>query len=270
MKHEADKVYAALNDYYSAHNENDRFSHRYNSVEFITTKLYIEKYLTPGAKIIEIGAGSGRYSHHFARMGYEVDAVELVPHNIELFRENTEAGENVTVRQGSAVDLGEFADGSYDITLLLGPMYHLFTEEEQKKALSEAVRVTKPGGIIAVSYCMNEATVIGYGFVKGNIKPRLESGMIDRKTFKCLSEPEDVFVLWRSEEITELTRALPVKRLGLIGTDTYTNYFRDMISEMDEETFGIYLNYHLSICERSDLIGMSHHTLDILRKDAII
>ena len=261
MKHEADKAYEALNNYYSTHNENDRFSHRYNSVEFITTKLYIEKYLTPGAKIIEIGAGSGRYSHHFARMGYEVDAVELVPRNIELFRENTKAGENVTVRQGSAVDL---------ITRLLGPMYHLFTEEEQKKALSEAVRVTKPGGIIAVSYCMNEATVMGFGFFKGNIKSRLESGMIDRGTFKCLSVPEDVFVLWRSEEIMEITRGLPVKRLKMIGTDTYTNYFRDLISEMDDETFGIYLDYHLSICERSDLIGLSHHTLDILRKDAVI
>ena len=158
-----------LNEYYNTHDEDARLSPKRGQVEFLTTVRSIGKYLKAGMKILEIGAGTGRYSHYFARQGYEVDAVELVPHNIEIFRGNTLPDEKITVAEGNATDLSAYADHAYDITLLLGPMYHLFTEEEKKRALSEAVRVTKPGGILFVAYCMNDATVIQYGFMRGNL-----------------------------------------------------------------------------------------------------
>lgn len=135
-----------LNEYYNTHDEDARLSSNRGQVEFLVTVRYIEKYLKAGMKILEIGAGTGRYSHYFARQGYEVDAVELIPHNIEIFRGNTLPDEKITVAEGNATDLSAYADHAYDITLLLGPMYHLFTEAEKKRALSEAVRVTKPGG----------------------------------------------------------------------------------------------------------------------------
>ena len=67
-----------LKNYYETHNEEERFSSKRGMVEFLTTVHYIEKYLKPGMKIMEIGAGTGRYSHYFARNGYQVDAVELM------------------------------------------------------------------------------------------------------------------------------------------------------------------------------------------------
>ena len=48
--------------------------------------------------------------------------------------------------------------------------------------------------------------------------------------------------------------------------DVATNYMRETIDAMDDETFSKWLEYHFAICERKDLIGASHHTLDILRK----
>lgn len=84
---------------------------------------------------MEIGAGTGRYSHALAQKGYRVDAVELVEHNIEIFKQNTIEGEPVTIKQGNAIDLSDFESDTYDITLLLGPMYHLFTKEDQLKSL---------------------------------------------------------------------------------------------------------------------------------------
>lgn len=260
------EAFEALNNYYNLKNEHERFSHRYNSVEFLTTLRTIDAYLTPGCRILEIGAASGRYSHRYARMGYAVDAVELIPRNIELFRENTEPGENVTITEGNAADLSFLPDKTYDITLLLGPMYHLFTKEEQEKAMSEAVRVTKNGGILAVSYCMNEATMMNFCFLGGNLNAEMEKGMIDPVTFKCDSDPEHLFVLWRTEEIFALTEQFPVRRLRFVGTDMYTNYYRDAVTAWDEDTFRRYLDYHFAICERADMVGMSHHTLDVLRK----
>lgn len=67
---------------------------------------YIKRYICPGDRVLEIGAGTGRYSHALARQGYAVDAVELVAHNIERFRQNTQPNEQVTIVQGNAPPLG--------------------------------------------------------------------------------------------------------------------------------------------------------------------
>ena len=159
----------ALTQYYGSYDEDNRLCSRRGMIEYLTTMRYIEKYLCPGMRILEIGAATGRYSHQLARQGYQVDAVELVQHNIDIFKQNTNPGENISISKGNAKDLHAFSDNTYDITLLLGPMYHLFTDEEKLQALSEAIRVTKKGGIIFSAYCMGDASVLMYGFVQGEI-----------------------------------------------------------------------------------------------------
>ena len=125
------EAFKALTQYYENYDEDNRLCSRYGMVEFLTTIRYIEKYLRPGMRILEIGAATGRYSHYFARQGYHVDSVELIAHNIEIFKKNTYPEEKITITQGNAKDLSMFDDNTYDITLLLGPMYHLFTEKEK-------------------------------------------------------------------------------------------------------------------------------------------
>ena len=82
----------------------------------------------------------------------------------------------------------------------------------------------------------------------------------------CISEPKDLFQLMRTEDIDALTAALPVVRQKLVATDGATNYKREYIDSMDDRTFEQWMDFHFAICERQDLIGASHHTLDILRK----
>lgn len=91
-----------LIDLYSHYDEDSRLLSRHSSVEFLTTMRYIEKYIKPGDRVIEIGAATGRYSHALARRGYAVDAVELVEHNIDIFRQNTQPEETITITQGNA------------------------------------------------------------------------------------------------------------------------------------------------------------------------
>lgn len=256
-----------LENFYGNYDEDGRLRSQHGMVEYLTTMRYIERYLKHGMQILEIGAGTGRYSHALARMGYHVDAVELVEHNIEVFRQNTVSGEEVTVTQGDARDLSGIEDNRYDITLLLGPMYHLFTEEDQKKALSEAIRVTKSGGVICAAYCGNEATLIQFCFQCGMIQNERYRSLIDPVTFKAGSDPSELFQLYRREEIDALMANFDVTRLHFVGTDLATNYMRDAVDAMDEDTFQLYLNYHFTICERADLVGASHHFLDIFRKE---
>ena len=261
------ETFKALTDYYSSYDEDSRLRSKHGMVEYLTTMRYIEKYLRPGIRILEIGAATGRYSHALAQKGYTMDAVELIQHNIDIFKMKTLPDEKVTIQQGNAKNLNMFADDTFDITLLLGPMYHLFTVEEQKQALSEAIRVTKPDGILFAAYCGNDATMVQYCFGRGMLKEKRYQDLIDFDTFKASSDPAELFELYRKEDIDALMAGFPTKRLHYVGTDMATNYMRSCIDEMDDDFFNLYLKYHFTICERSDMVGVSHHILDIHRKE---
>ncbi|MCH5159275.1 MAG: class I SAM-dependent methyltransferase [Clostridiales bacterium] len=256
-----------LKEFYENYDEDGRLRSKSGIVEFLTTMRYIDKYIFEGARIMEIGAGTGRYSHEFAQRGYRVDAVELLEHNIEIFKRNTQINESITITQGNALDLSRFNDNTYDITLLLGPMYHLYTEEEQSQALAEAIRVTKRGGVVFVAYCGNDATILEFGFLKSKILQPPYNELIDFTTFKAFSTPEELFQLYRREDIDRLVHRFDVTRLNYVGSDMATHYMRNCIEEMPEEVYRMYLEYHFTICERQDMVGISHHILDILRKN---
>lgn len=256
-----------LTQYYNNYDEEGRLTSKHGQVEFLTTMKYINKYIKKGMRILEVGAGTGKYSLSLAEKGFRVDAIELIQHNIDILK--SKMGENYTIdiRQGNAVDLSCYNDETFDITLVLGPLYHLFNDKDKKQAISEAMRVTKKGGVIFVSYCMNEATIISWGFQKGNILEGIQSGIIHKDTYKCLSNPSLLFEMYRKEEIDQLMAGYAVERLHFVATDLATNYMRDEIDAMDEKMFEAYLKYHFSICERSDLVGVTHHSLDIFRKN---
>lgn len=254
-------------DFYTAHcDEEARLLSKHGSVEFLTTVRYVEQYLKEGNKIIEIGAGTGRYSHYFAQKGFEVDAVELVEHNIEVFKSKTKPNEKISVRQGNALNLSAFEDNTYDVTLLLGPMYHLYTVEDQKKALAEAIRVTKHDGFIFVAYCMYDPSIVCQ-FKRNEMRKLINMGLFNPETLEAYFTPEGIFKLYTVDEIKELTIGCSAERIKLISADGYANHMTETIDAMDDETFDLYLRYHFSACEREDLMGYSHHTLDILRKE---
>ncbi|MBR3401678.1 MAG: class I SAM-dependent methyltransferase [Parasporobacterium sp.] len=257
-----------LEEYYKEYNEEGRLLSRHGQVEYLTTMRYIEECLEgiSDPSILEVGAGTGRYSVTLAKQGLHVTAVELIEHNLEILRSKLDGTEPVNAMQGNALDLSAFGNNSFDLTMLLGPMYHLYTKEEKLRALSEAVRVTKPGGHILVAYCMNEPTVIQYIFGMNHLHEIMDLNMLTAD-WHCISEPKDLFEMVRTEEIAELDAAVPVKRIKLVATDGATNYKRECIDAMDDETFAKWMDYHFTICERQDLIGASHHTLDMLRKE---
>ena len=140
-----------LEKYYNKFNEEKRLNSRHGQVEFITSMKYIHEYLgeDKNKKILDVGAGTGRYSVALANEGYDVTAVELVKYNLGILKSKNSS---VKAYQGNALKLKRFENDNFDVTLLFGPMYHLHTKEEQVQALSEARRVTKKDGFILVSY----------------------------------------------------------------------------------------------------------------------
>lgn len=289
--------------YYNKFNEEKRLQSRHGQVEYHTTMHYIHRYLEllererdedqasqcvqetlmekeidgsqaqlqdaddwndklSPLRIIDIGAGTGRYSVALAAEGYDVTAVELVKYNLGILKQK---GANVKAYQGNALKLKRFADNSFDLTLLFGPMYHLHSDADQIQALSEAKRVTRPGGIIMVAYVMNDYSVIKYGFMENHISERVKCGALT-EDFQIRHDENELYDYVRLEQIDALNRAVGLNRERIIAPDGPADYIRPVLNAMDEETFELFLQYQLKNCERPELLGASSHTVDILRK----
>ena len=255
-----------LEAYYNKFCEEKRLTRRHGNVEYITSMKYIHKYLetmSRDVKILDIGAGTGRYSVALAEAGYDVTAVELVKYNLGILKQKNSS---VKAYQGNALNLKRFVDNTFDMTLLFGPMYHLYSFEDKVKALSEAKRVTKPGGIILVAYCMNEYSIVLHGFKDGFIKESIRDGKVNAD-FRVTPKPEDLYDYVRLEDIDSYNKATDLERIQIVAADGPANYMRQTLNAMDEETYELFVQYHLSTCERAELLGASAHTLDILRKN---
>lgn len=254
-----------LEKHYNKFCEDKRLTRRHGQVEYITSMKYIHEYLkdNENAKILDVGAGTGRYSVQLANEGYDVTAIELVKHNLGVLKSK---GSSVKAYQGTALDLSRFSDNSFDMTLVFGPMYHLYNFKDKVQALKEAKRVTKVGGIILVAYCMNEYSVITFGFKENNIRAAIENGKLT-EDFHVIAEPEDLYDYVRIEDINKINEAAGIKRIKLIAADGPANYMRPILNAMDEDTFKLFIDYHFATCERPELLGASAHTVDILIKE---
>lgn len=261
-----------IEEYYNKFNEEKRLNSRHGQVEFRITMKYIhqciEEYMKENnlgkneeTSILDIGAGTGRYSVPLSEEGYDVTAVELVKYNLGILKKK---GSNVKAYQGNALKLKRFSDNSFDVTLLFGPMYHLISDEDKKKALSEAKRVTKPGGYILVAYVMNDYAVVRYGIQEDNIKSIVEEGRVS-ESFRTIPNEESLYDYVRLEDIDSYNEAVGLNRVKILSPDGPANYIRPFLNKLDEESFEHFVSYQMAVCERSDLLGAGAHTVDILK-----
>ena len=232
-------------------------------VEYITTVTYIDKYLKKGDRILEVGAGTGRYSIHYAKQGYEVDAVELVDKNLQEMKLKITENMNIRAIKGNALDLTMYKDNTFDITLVLGPLYHLFDEPDIDKAIKEAIRVTKPKGKIIIAYITDDSVIMNYGIKKEHMKYMKE---ICNDDWKIPKIKEEVFATYRINDFTKMMEKYNVNKLKNVAADGLSETISDMINKLNEEDFNIYVDYHLKNCEREDLMGYSSHVLYICEK----
>ena len=229
-----------LEQHYNKFNEEKRLDSRHGQVEYITSMKYIHKYLDKlkeesesdekPIRILDIGAGTGRYSVPLANEGYDVSAVELVKHNLGLLKAKNSS---VKAYQGNALKLKRFSDGEFDMALLFGPMYHLFSHEDKLKALME---------------CLDEGRLT--------------------EDYHTVSSKKDLYDYMRTEDIARLNSEAGLTRIQIISPDGAANYIRPYLNKLTDEEFGEFIKYHLSTCERADMLGAAAHTLDILRNEA--
>ena len=118
----------------------DRSPH--GRLEFRRTQELLRRHLTrPGARILDVGGATGVHAAWLAADGHAVHVVDVVPAHVAAAAELP----GVTAEVGDARFLAA-ADGSLDVVLVFGPLYHLRSAADRAAALAEAARVLRPGG----------------------------------------------------------------------------------------------------------------------------
>jgi SAM-dependent methyltransferase len=147
-----------IRTYYESGVELARLEQGYSRIEFERTKDLLERHLpSPPARVLDVGGGPGVYAEWLSGRGYAVRLIDPSPLHV---REATErAAGRFEAVEGDARTLDEL-DESYDAVLLLGPLYHLTERGDRLRALAEAARVVRPGGVVAAAAISRFASLL--------------------------------------------------------------------------------------------------------------
>lgn len=254
-------------DYYEKYNEDIRLiKDNAHKIEYITTLHYLDKLIDKDFRILDIGAGTGRYAFHFANKGCNVTALDITPKHVSIMKEKSkEKCIKMDIRVGDALELHGINDDTYDMVLCLGPIYHFSKEEDRNKGIEEALRVLKKGGILCVAYINRYATFVNYiNRKKDNIS---EEGLYNiAKTGLEFGDERDCFYYSTYHEIEDLLNRFNIKKINHIASDGMGGILRDRINEFSDVEFQKWMDYHLMTCQDESLIGYSQHGLYICEK----
>ena len=254
-----------ISSFYGLHDEDSRTADsRHGQLEYRTTMTYIHRYTSRQSKILEVGAGTGKYSISLAREGMDVTAVELVEHNLAVLRENSKGLDNITSFQGDATDLSRFSDDTFDVTLIFGPMYHLYETDEVNRAIDEAIRVTKPGGIILFAFISVFAIMYANYFYGNWAKGQAENFTDD---YRVRHFKEQLFTGYDVAEFEELFHGKPVEWITTTGVDGLIEPIEERPDfSVSDEDFDALAAWYLVFSEKRELLGTTNHLLYICRK----
>ncbi len=254
-----------VSSFYEQVNEDERLLRsRHGQLEYRTTMEYIHRYAGSGSRILEIGAGTGRYSIALAREGMNVTAIELVTGNLEILRENSRGIPSISSYEGDATDLSFFDDNSFDVTLVFGPMYHLYDPLDVNRAIDEAIRVTRPGGVLLFAF-ISVFGIMYANYLSGNwVRGEEENFTAD---YRVRHFKEQLFTGYDVTEFEDLFEEKPVDWITTAGVDGILEPIEEREDFcIKDEDFDRFARWYLNHAEKRELLGTTNHLLYICRK----
>lgn len=238
--------------------------------EFFIARHFIERYITSGQQVLDIGGGPGRYSLFLAEYGCDVTLLDLSKENVKFaLQKAEEAGLPLKGIAGDARRADEIAEGPFDAILLMGPLYHLLEEADREKAVNSALNLLKPGGVLFTSFI---SICGGMAFCMREIPQAL----IDPKEKECIAAYcenrmfcGDGFTkacMFAPREIRPFMERFPLKTLHLVGQESISAPCVDRILSQPPEVIEAWKDLCLAVCEREDLLSFSEHILHIAQK----
>jgi SAM-dependent methyltransferase len=255
--------------YYNRNPQEEHSRLEEHQLEYDLTWRFLEEYLPPKGEILEIGAGTGRYTLGLIQRGYTVTAVDFSKANLEACQEYlTEAG--FPDRVQFILDDARFLDGvphkEYDAVLLMGPLYHLVEENDRRMAVSEAYDRLRPGGVIFSAF------ISRFG-IFGVIMKIIPGSIEDQKQVRSVVERGRDRVDWPSggfrgyfatvEEIVPLHEKIGFETIKLVGVEPAISADDESYNKLEGERRRLWLDLLYEISDQPSTVGASQHLLYI-------
>lgn len=157
--------------YYENGQEAERLESPFSRWEKVRTLDLLDRFLPRApAVILDVGGASGSYAFPLAERGYVVDLIDPVPLHVEQATKRAAMCRRLP-RKIEAGDARAIPcdDGAADAVLFFGPLYHLTDSEERIRAICEARRVLRAGGVllaVAISRFASALDGIGRGLIR--------------------------------------------------------------------------------------------------------
>ncbi len=245
----------------------------YHRLELDTTLHFLDKYLPERGLVLDAGGGPGRYTHELARSGHDVILLDLTPANLAFARRQIKkAGIQAHVKdvlEGSIVDLSCFKDDTFDAVVCSGgPLSHVLDPLDRERAISELIRVAKPGTPVFISVISRLAVLI-YDLNKApesighpHFKPLRDTGDYGGESkFTCCH-------FFLPEEFRAAFDGKPVEVLEMVGLEGISSNHRRAVNKIskDENLWATWMETHYKTCTHPAVVGISEHMLLVCRK----
>ncbi len=256
----------------------ERPSSRFEMLRALSTFI---KYVQPPANVLDLGAGSGRYSIALSKLGFRVTVADLSPALLAIAREKiVDSGveDNIcSYDEVNAIDLSLYSEAIFDVVLSFGPFYHLAAHQERIFAANEIKRVLRPGGIIIAMFIPLLSGLNGF-VRRGAEKPENFTTETLRGVYKTgtfinanlSAKDQKIMHFMSSKEVRELFEGAGFDTLDMLSLRGYTRGNEECLLKIEESNPDLYDEYLRIIedtCREAGSIELGGHALYIGKKN---
>ena len=241
-----------------------------NRPEFLLTCRFINRYVKPGDRILDIGGGPGRYSLWLAAKGCDVTLLDLSPENVRFAKENAVSqGLQISTIVGNALTAAESVEGQFDHVLLMGPLYHLLEESDRVQSMYSALKLLKPQGTLFVSFInmfagMIYAMKIAPEIIIDQNESEFYRTVLEDTSFAGQAFTQAFFI--NQKEVLPFMEQFPLEKLHFFGQESILSPCESNIMMQPQEIVEAWLDMSEKLAEREDLLSWSEHLMYIGRK----
>lgn len=239
------------------------------SFEFEITKFMMNKYIKKGDKILDIGGGPGRYAFYFAQLGCDVTLVDLSDGNIAFAKNKAEELQlPINTFACDARDLSTLPLDKYDHIFIMGPMYHLFKEEDRIKVISQVKKYLKKNGLIYISFIQLFAGLNYYlSECPGEIinEPAVDwfDCIYENRSWSGKAFTEALFM--EIDEIIPFLNKCNLEKITFFGQEGITASNEQALKNLPETIRNYWLELSINLCEKVKYLSHSSHLMAICK-----
>ncbi len=241
-----------------------------HKVEFELSKRFMNRYIKPNDKVLDLGGGPGRYAVYLAERGCDVTLADLSQKNVDFgLAKAAELGLPLKGLQVDSRDLSAVEDQQYDAVLCMGPMYHLKSESDREKTIRECLKKLKPNGTIFVAFVSSYAFIWDYLIHNPELildqerKTQLNM-IVEDDNFAGKGFSDNFFV--SPKNVLPFFDQFHLKKLHLVNCESFLYLREPELLKSSPEVINAWLDLAEQVCEREDLLSLAEHIMYIGEK----